>query len=345
MVTVNRRLLRAILCSAALALPLAACAPVRPAETRSPSTGVPASTPSPGESPPAPAQPEEEAAPSLPARAYGAEARERAALALEAKGDLARALTQWKLLRLLEPSNPEWSRRIDDVRHRIDEGVGKWMVKGEAAWKAGDEKGAVEAYLKALALNPLQKEAPQRLREIESKEIRSREQAKLGKSGAKTRVVEIVPTLQPPSNEAAYYLETGIELYREGDYEKSIVEFEKYLGSFPDNARARRYLADAHVRLGQAALAEGDSKGAVRHFEAARKSGGANAQQVGGYLQQAKKKTAEELYDLGVKASRTDLGKAIEYWKSCLNYDPNHLAARTQLDRAIKMQERLKTIP
>lgn len=305
----------------------------------------------PPEPPPAaptePPAPEPEPAPAEPepaARSAWAEKTEKAALALEATGDLARALERWKVLQLLEPDDDHWHEREEGTKRLIAKKSNLLISQAETAAKAGDAKAASDLYLRVLALDPRDEEAARRLRELEASEIRERERAKVERTAPKSRPAEMQPAAQPAADsQASYYLETGIELYRQGEYEKSIVELDKYLDSFPDDRRARKHLAEAHVRLGQGDLKAGDTLGAVRHFEEARKSGG-DATQAATLLQQAKKRLADELYDQGVRVSRTDIGKAIDYWKEAVSYDPNHLAARTQLDRAKRMQEKLKKI-
>jgi tetratricopeptide (TPR) repeat protein len=268
-------------------------------------------------------------------------------LELAAKGDLARALTQWKIVRLLEPRNPKHEVRVEETRRRIREGVRERAARGDAALQRGDTKKALEEFLGVLALDPLDPAAARRLREIEAGYTKSRESAKVNKLLRSTATMgpSRAPPAQPePTSEAAYYLDTGLELFRQGDYEASAVELEKYLRSYPDAKKARQILAEDHLRLGQAALRAGDNAGAVHHLEEARKSGWTDGRKLE-TLQQAKKKAAEECYDKGVRASRTDLTKAIEFWKQCLSYDPTHVGARSQLDKALRIQQKLKNIP
>lgn len=338
-------------CSLALALAVfaaAGCAPLPPVPQRpTPPTTAPPAPPPPPPAPPE-AEPEEErATPTPPQRVPPlAKAREQVAADRLARGDLAAALIQWKILALLYPDNPAYAARIDALRRRIDAGVKEHLALGEAAWKRGDRAAAEEEYLKVLALDPLNHTAPPLLREMERVGIRDEEVAKVRRQSKKSPAT---PTARPaqapaPTGEAAYYLDTGLELFRQGEHEASIVELEKYLRSFPDDGKAQRVLSEAHVQVGSAALKAGDAVAALRHFEEARKSGGKESPQVATYVQQARKKIAADLYEKGVKASRGDLKKAIEYWKQCLSYDPTHVAAKTQLDKAMKIQERLRQI-
>ncbi|MBI5017310.1 MAG: hypothetical protein HZB55_17725 [Deltaproteobacteria bacterium] len=338
---------------AVVAFAAAGCAPLRhvpPAVSPAPAPPPEAKPPRTPAVTPAPATPEPEEEPTPPPRHRlpPRKAREQLAADLTARGDLAGALIQWKILALLEPDNPEYDEGVDATRRKIDAGVKEHLILGDAARRRGDTAMASEEYLKVLALDPLDQTAPPLLREMERITVRDQELAKVRresrKSGPMTVPRAAPPQAPAPTSEAAYYLDTGVELFQQGEYEASVVELEKYLRSFPDDAKAHKVLSDAHIQLGSAALKAGDAAGALRHYEEASRNGGKDNPQVAAYVQQARKKIAADLYEKGVRASRNDLKKAMDYWKQCLSYDPTHVAAKSQLDKATKMQERLQQI-
>lgn len=57
-----------------------------------------------------------------------------------------------------------------------------------------------------------------------------------------------------------------------------------------------------------------------------------------------KKSVAEELYEAGVRASRSDLKRAIAQWEACLRLDPQHARASARLQEARRLQARVQRI-
>lgn len=338
----------------ALAGPIAGCATLTEPVARGPT--LPQPPPAPPQSKPSPpprepsvdkVEPEETPAPPPPARRRpSAVARERRALELERRGDLARALVEWKILGLVEPDNARNAEREEETARRIAAKTAEHVALGDQARARGDGDAASEQYLKALALSPLDAKSADRLRSLEAQRVQEEESAKVRKLARRT-AASGTPRPSPPaaSNpEAGYYLETGVTLLRQGEYEAAVVEIEKYLATAPDDRRAQAQLAEAHGRLGEAALRQGDAATAVEHLEEAKRLGGNGNAKQAGTLQRARERLAEELYQKGVRSSRTDLAQAIDYWKQCLSLNPKHVGARSQLDRATRIQDRLKEI-
>lgn len=270
-------------------------------------------SPMPDASAPAPAlpaspPPAREEAPQVPAasgppRRAAVVARERAAEDLQRRGDLARALVAWKILELLEPDNPEHAQREEEVRREARRQTAEHLTRGDDATARGDGDAAAEEYLRALALSPLDPTPADRLRDLERRQVRGEEDAKVRRLSRKTASPPLRAAAPASrSAEAGYYLETGVTLLRQGEYEAAAVEIGKYLGAVPDDRRARQLLAEA------------------------------------------REKQAEDLYQRGLRASRADLSKAIDLWRQCLALNPNHVGARSQLDKAVRVQERLRGI-
>lgn len=357
------------------AFALASCVPVTPPvreEKAVPAPRQPAAPP--------PAAPPKETRKPKPRGPSPAElrkrARERRALDLLHKGDLARALIEWKVLRTLAPQNREIAEQIAAtqalIRHRADQ----HQREGEEAYRRGDFDRAREAFLKELALDPFRQPPRRELREIDRhdtlevqlaklKRMRERMARRAGPGG------DSAMRGAPAEDQARDYLETGITLFKDGDYEASILEIGKYLASYPDDPEARSYYERAKTKVrernsGGTASRSAPQAPASRPTPTVERpatappakpepaneekaaasppspSASGEGSKTPATVDEASKAAAQKLYEKGVRASRTDLAKAIEYWQESLRRDPNHVQARLRLERAQKMLENLR---
>lgn len=92
--------------------------------------------------------------------------RERLALALEEKGDPAGALVQWKILATIRPAEPRYAERIEFLRRSIEARAGHLVQEGVASMRQGARESARLAFLKALALDPRNRQALTHLRQL-----------------------------------------------------------------------------------------------------------------------------------------------------------------------------------
>lgn len=95
--------------------------------------------------------------------------REKLALALQEKGDLAEALIQWKILSIIEPANSFYQKRAVATRQLIDVRSRSLMLEGVANLNRGARDAARLSFLRVLALDPRNKEAFDYLRKISIK--------------------------------------------------------------------------------------------------------------------------------------------------------------------------------
>ncbi len=330
---------------------LYACAPLLPPQPIEPPPPMVVT-------PPPPPKPEPQPAPVRPApppvRRY--QDRERRALQLVRRDQLRQALTEWKILEALDPDNAEYRRQVSATRALIWHRSEKHIAAGDAALADGNEEQAQLEYLKALALDPWQREPLAKLRQIERERVLTVQGERLAKlearrsggrkgSGGK-------PNGGSPSQQEKDYLETGIALFKQGEYEESILEIQKYLQSFPDDAEARRYVEEAHRRIAApaapvqsppplpsakpAAVSPPPPPPPTEATEKPQKEDGPT---------QEDRNLAKDFYDKGLRASRTNIAQAIEYWEQALRYDPGHVQAKLQLEQAWRMLKNLKEIP
>lgn len=336
---------------------LASCAPLHRPTGEGPPLPAPAVPPAPPPAveappPPAPAPP---AASAVPRRRE----REQRALELVHQDELARALVEWKILCALDPDNAEYRRQVAAVqalvRHRFEQHLGA----GDQARAAGHPERAQLAYLKALALDPLRTEPLSRLRELDRERALAAQSGRLaklrGRQGDGSADKKGSPPAQAAGQQERDYLETGISLLRQGAYEEGILELEKYLRSFPDDPEARGHLAEARRKLSDTpGAASPPAPAGLRPAApppeapppaAAPAAPSAAEPPAPAAAAPADKALAQELYEKGMRVSRTDLDQAIRLWEEALARDPEHVQARLQLERALRMQRSLQEIP
>lgn len=92
--------------------------------------------------------------------------REKLALDLQERGELAEALIQWTILSTIEPANRDYENRVTRTKQLIDNKSKSLMLDGMFNLRRGAREAARLSFLKVLALNPRNKEALEHLRQL-----------------------------------------------------------------------------------------------------------------------------------------------------------------------------------
>jgi len=92
--------------------------------------------------------------------------REKLAQELQGKGELAEALIQWKILSTIDPDSTYYEKQVAGTKELIDDKSKSLMQDGVANLRRGAREAARLSFLKALALNPRNKEALEHLRQL-----------------------------------------------------------------------------------------------------------------------------------------------------------------------------------
>ncbi|OEU48279.1 MAG: hypothetical protein BA871_16475 [Desulfuromonadales bacterium C00003096] len=271
------------------------------------------------------------------------EAREKRATELMFHGELAEALIQWKVLKTLEPKNPEFTQQLLATKVLIRKRVNDHVQLGKRALSEGNITLAKQEFLKALSLDPYMSTPFSCLKEIE-KERAMKIQAKKIQQLAKKRKAPARVRLQSVSSQEDYYLQLGIGLLRQGRLNESIREIEKYLNTYPKDREASKYLAEAHLKLGIDCYEQGEMAKALMHLEEARRYKPAGSSQLNYYLTRTRQVLAEDFYQKGMRVYLKDIIKAIEYWEKSISYNPQHINAQMRLEKAYKIQKKLREI-
>ncbi len=294
-------------------------------------------------------------------------ARQQRALDLRHRGDLAASLTQWRILRTLVPDDPEVQRQVAATRALIRHRVQERLFAGAAAERAGEPTEARNAYLQALAVDPNDGDALTRLRSMETTAVYAVQQARLDRLRARRAQAVARKTegrtapAQPSGAEHGNgqerdYRDMGIALFEAGDYEASILELRKYLGSFPEDDVALGVLRKAEARAQEGApRADGPlpqstpTAGAVENTPRRPALASAAVPPAAPAVTPpavtaADEEAAQDLYERGVRVYRQELSAAIRLWEQSLERDPSHVQARLRLEQAHRMQQRLEAI-
>src|SRR5262249_51581494 len=251
------------------------------------------------------------------------------ALTAQQQQRLAEAAAEWEILALLVPQKPEYQNELRETRARIAKGVEDNLGHAEEARQQGEVHAASQFYLKALSLDPTNSTAAEALRKLEQETYRRGMHTRVARMSKDAAVPRSGPALERRD------MEFGVLLLRQGNYSESIKMLERYLKTAPkDDQLARRYLADAHFLLAQQQIEQGRKEDALAHLENAKGTHEQEPSELKLSIDSVRKALAEEYYQKGMKAYRTNLAEAIGDWERSLQYDPAHPQAGVRLQRA-----------
>jgi len=300
---------------------------------------LPTLTPAP--TPAAPA-PEAKTVPA-PTHAFDVQARRKRAIELTEATDYRAALVQWKILQTLQPAEPEYTSRVRELEDLIAREVQSLATEGRQAATKDNPAAARRAWLGVLALDPNNQTALQVLRAIEEQHVKSIQAA------TTARVKRIVASKSgersgEDKNQADYYLDMGMKLFEERDWQGSQREIEKYLAAYPDDAKARTLLAKVHQNLAAELENGGQLEAASEHLDRAKTLDKKLGKTDAARTQKIKHTIAEQYYQEALRAQHDSLDNAIVLLKKAVDYDPSHDKAQNQLRKALKMQKKLQNI-
>jgi tetratricopeptide (TPR) repeat protein len=288
-----------------------------------------------------PAQEAPRAGSAEEARAQAIAGHRQLAQAAREKGDLAAAAVQWRIVVLLAPGESSFRAELDAVNAAIRQGVREQLQAGNAALKAGDNERAMQASLRALALDPANEEAAKVLRDID----RQRMARIQGERAQKLRPVDMAALKAgAPDAGTAYDLEQPLEMLRAGDVNGGLRELKAYVDANPTNRAARQKIGAAVADRARDLQSKGSREQAFALYEQAVALRGESTPEWNREMQALRRSLSDEYYSSGERAYRTDVAAAIKQWETSLRYDPQNLKAANRLRDARAAQEKLKGI-
>lgn len=285
---------------------------------------------------------------NTPVDSLDIKSRKALAHAYYVERDYASSLTQWKILRAIDPNNTEYKNRIRVMNVLIKRRANIHVANGRDAIDRKDYAKAELLLLKALAMDPGHPTALAMLKKIEADRIETRQQAKTRrlkkKQLAKFNKNQHSQEKHPDNSQEQLYLEMGMSFYRKGDWSGSIREIGKYLSNNEHDQKAKSIVAKSHFKLSQMFESRGHLEPAIQHLEDGMKNSRRITEQQQEKLLSLKEKISESFYINGVKSYRNDINQAIVYWERAIDYNPNHFKAKNRLSKATQMQKNLKKI-
>ncbi len=305
-------------------------------------------------------------------------ARKDKAEKLTRQGNLADALVEWKILETMTGGDPELARKRRAVQTNARRQAERHYNSGLSALAKRQTGKARRQFLATLALEPEHEEAIEELRKMEVRRVRADRpavyspapripnrtkkqaaakadvdfNARAGRTAESTSKAELQP---PPPRKPDLRFETApspisaslaraIALAKQGAYKDSISHYESHLARYPKDKDATRLLAVSHREVGIALYNGGELRESLSHLEASAGPGVQKDRVVEAALTDAKSRLAQQAYEKGVRVFRRDIAQAIAHWEQSLSYDPDHVKARSYLDRAYKIQQTLNSL-
>lgn len=295
---------------------------------------------------PAPKQPPS-AAPAQAARARPSPApelpldqreRERAQTLMQ-EGRYADAAQHWEILQMLHPEQADYAEKLAEARSRATQAAAQHVQEAQQARRQGQTDRAAALYLRALSADPRNADAAQGLREIQKESDRrayARGNSETSQRGA---------SRSAPSAVERRDLDSGIMLLHQGDDAAAVQALESYVRRYPRDDLGRRTLQDAYAQQARRLAQDGKKEQALAEMEKAIELRDKSTPELTRSVQSLRKEIAEDYYQQGLRVQATELNQAISLFEKCLKYDPDHVQAARQLDRARRMEQNLRSMP
>lgn len=302
----------------------------------------------------------------MPADTLDVSRREALAKALYEENEIYESLTQWRILHTIDPQNAGYLNRIQALQALIDNRVNGYLSKGKNALTVGNRRQAKSYLFKALALDPTNDVAMKTMRKIEythvervqmaiTQRLMRKQQRKFTAEQARKKRQQSDDTMvsdddEQPEKEASdqekFYLEMGTMLFKKGDWNGTIREIDKYLSSNKSTPSIDDMLMKAHTNMSVRFEKRGHWEPAILQIELAINyaSNHSEVKTLMAKHHSMALKAAGYYYSEGVKVYRTDLNRAIEYWKQALVLNPQLLQAKARLEKARKVKQNLQAM-
>lgn len=273
--------------------------------------------------------------------AFEQQTREQADQLMEA-GRWAEAVVQWEILTLFRPHQAEYAGKLAEARNQASNSASESLVAAVEARKRGETRRAETLYLRALSADPGSVAAADALREMERERATSAYSSQMARASIAPRSRS---TARKVSETDRRDFDAAVMLMHQGDYSASVQNLQGYLKRYPQDETGKRALADAYAALGKQRIDEGRKEEGLNYLEQARGNKSTAGADMDATAKATRKELAQDYYEQGLRAQRTDLPAAIRLWERSLEYDPQHAQARLKLDQARRMQQTLESIP
>ena len=187
-------------------------------------------------------------------------------------GDLAAAATEWHILMLLDPQEPTYRQQREAALAAKAQATQASLDAGRAARRSGQAERALQAFLRALALDPGNEEAARAARELDRQKYARIQQDR----AARARPEGAAPAPGAPSrampaeaNGDGYDIEQALEMLSAGDIAGGLRDLREWVASNPGKRTARRRIGTAVYDKARELEAGGAREQALTLYEAA----------------------------------------------------------------------------
>jgi hypothetical protein len=250
----------------------------------------------------------------------------------EKKGDLHKALMEYRIVHTLKPGNSKAIRAIERLESLIAEKTDKLMAIAAKKYRKGKLQSAEALYLNILSLDPKHRVAFSKLREINKKKLQKRMQQKVAlsqryrKSSNRKKGRNSDDEGYIYSRQAILQTET-----RAKDVASHIAELEKHIAKYPNDTELRVILYKVRVVQARAAFNESEYENSLQHLAAAERLVSSEKKLLKD-LSDIRKEFGKELYLRGVRRVRSEPINAVELWRLALKFDPHDKRTQLRID-------------
>ncbi|RME88433.1 MAG: tetratricopeptide repeat protein, partial [Candidatus Hydrogenedentota bacterium] len=152
----------------------------------------------------------------------------------EEKENYGEAISEWRMVLKLDPTDSEAQPNIDRIKKLVDKKVKALHAKGLKFYAANDKLNAINAFSEALKLNPEYEPSKKWL-------VKIKQELTLAERAERERIERL--------QKAEVYYNRGLSYYGNKSFEEAIQQFELALKFNPDHENAKRYLKLAKEEL------------------------------------------------------------------------------------------------
>jgi len=252
----------------------------------------------------------------------------------ERAGALAAALREYRIAALLSPDVRSIRKKTVDLQAEIDRKAAESRKAAIDHRNRGRVRREREAWLTLLSYKPDDKTALNRLRAMEQiAEKRSlARKLKLSQKYYDDSQVTVAKNVIGYEREAFEYSRKALwEMQsRHVEIQVFLDEMQKHLRKYPGDEKIRSLFIDTCIKGADSEFVGKNYDKSLQYLSQGKEAAAGDSSWLARILQ-LNRQYAEELYAKGLRAYRDDKGRAADYWRLALRFDPQMGRARLRL--------------
>ncbi|MET0043541.1 MAG: hypothetical protein ABW100_08495 [Candidatus Thiodiazotropha sp. 6PLUC3] len=242
----------------------------------------------------------------------------------EQKGDLQKALYEYRIARTLSGKSRKIEKKIESLKAQIEDKSKRLLSTAKKAHNKGDLKSAEKLFFEILALDPQHDAALKGLRRINRENLKLKMQKKVAISQGYQKKRSNRESKNNYHDEGYVYSRQAIlqAEHRASDVTTYIEELEKHILKYPRDTELKNMLMKIRVVQARAAFKLAKYEKSLHHLTKAEKVFIRDPSAIK-MLHGLRKELGKNLYLKGVRTVREEPVKAVELWKTALKFDPD----------------------